>query len=200
MTILIFLVALILIYTGFKLFAKLVPARPVSNPGKKVIFITGCDTGIGNQLARRFHNLGFIVFAGCLDVNSDGALALKAVRASESTSQTSPSNRMQTIQIDITKTESVLKAVADLEQFLKKNAALSFHCLVSNAGICIAGEFDLFTWEHIEKVLNVNITGTLRTVKLFLDLVIRHRSRILVVGSVNGLYSYPGERLMTNRK
>ena len=192
--ILIFLVALILIYVGFKLLVSLMPAKLVRNPSKKVIFITGCDSGIGHQLARRFHSFGFIVFAGCLDVNSEGALALKTVedRSNKETPQTGPSNRMHTVPIDITRTESVLKAVAELEEFLKKNAALSLHCLIANAGICIAGEFDLFTWEQVERVLNVNINGTLRTVKLFLEPIIRQQSRILIVGSVNGLYAYPG--------
>lgn len=192
--ILIFLVAFILIYIGFKLLVNLVPAKLVRSPNKKVIFITGCDSGIGHQLARRFHRLGFIVFAGCLDVNSQGALELKAAddESNKRTTQTAPSNRMHTVRIDITKAESILKAVAELDGFLKKNPATSFHCLLANAGICVAGEFDLFTWDHIERVLSVNITGTLRTVKLFLDLVIQQKTRILIVGSVNGLYAYPG--------
>lgn len=188
-----FLVALILIYIGFKLVAKLTPAKLVSNLDQKVVFITGCDSGIGHQLARRFHELGFVVFAGCLDVYSDGARALQAVHdeeQNESTTQTP--NRMHIVQIDVTQTESVQAAVAELEEFLKNNESLSFHCLINNAGVCIAGEFDLFTWPHIEQVLNVNINGTIRTVKLFLDLVTRHQSRILIVGSVNGLFAYPG--------
>ena len=196
MIILPFLVALILIYIGFRLLVKLTPAKLVSNLDQKVVFITGCDSGIGHQLARRFHALGFVVFAGCLDVNSDGALALQGAHNEEpnetSTPQTSPTNRMHIVQIDVTRTESVQKAVAELEEFLKKNENLSFHCLVNNAGVCIAGEFDLFTWPHIERVLNVNINGTLRTIKLFLNLVIRHKSRVLIVGSVNGYWAYPG--------
>lgn len=37
----------------------------------------GCDSGLGLHIARRLHEHGFQIFAGCLDPNSDGALILK---------------------------------------------------------------------------------------------------------------------------
>ncbi|XP_035232726.1 retinol dehydrogenase 7-like [Stegodyphus dumicola] len=36
------------------------------SPNGKAVFITGCDTGFGNALARRLDRLGLHVFAGCL--------------------------------------------------------------------------------------------------------------------------------------
>ncbi|KFM81942.1 11-cis retinol dehydrogenase, partial [Stegodyphus mimosarum] len=39
----------------------------------KAIFITGCDSGFGNMLAKRMDGLGYRVFAGCLFPNGEGA-------------------------------------------------------------------------------------------------------------------------------
>ena len=182
-----FLITLLLIYIGYKLIAKLKHSQLV-DLDKKVIFITGCDTGIGNQTAKYFHKLGFVVFAGCLDPQSEGALELKSL---DKQSNGTSSNRIQIVQIDITRTDSVTNAVNQLDDFLKRNE-LSFHCLINNAGVCIVGEFDWFTLEQTEKIVDVNLIGTLRTIKLFLRLIIKYKSRILIIGSVNGLYAYPG--------
>ena len=45
--------------------------------GTKSVLITGCDTGIGHELAKYMDNLGFHVFAGCLDTSSEGAQRLR---------------------------------------------------------------------------------------------------------------------------
>ena len=47
--------------------------------GTKSVLITGCDTGIGNELAKYLDGLGFHVFAGCLDTSSEGAQRLRFV-------------------------------------------------------------------------------------------------------------------------
>lgn len=43
----------------------------------KVVFITGCDSGLGFSLAQHLCDLGFTVIAGCLKGNSKGAKELK---------------------------------------------------------------------------------------------------------------------------
>ena len=45
--------------------------------GTKSVLITGCDTGIGHELAKYMDHLGFHVFAGCLDTSSEGAQRLR---------------------------------------------------------------------------------------------------------------------------
>ena len=58
-------IALCLTCGGVYVAAKLIP-RGRENPQGRAVFITGCDTGFGNDLARRLDELGFKVFAGCL--------------------------------------------------------------------------------------------------------------------------------------
>lgn len=68
------------------------------NLTEKYVFITGCDSGFGNLLARQLDAKGLRVLAGCL--TQQGAEKLK-----EATSE-----RLQTTLVDVTSTESLVKA------------------------------------------------------------------------------------------
>ena len=70
----------------------------VSHLRDKFVFITGCDSGFGNLLARQLDLRGLRVLAGCL--TEQGAEQLR--------NQTS--DRLQTVILDVTKTESVAAA------------------------------------------------------------------------------------------
>ena len=70
----------------------------VSHLRDKYVFITGCDSGFGNLLARQLDLRGLRVLAGCL--TEQGAEQLR--------NQTS--DRLQTVILDVTKTESVAAA------------------------------------------------------------------------------------------
>ena len=70
----------------------------VSHLRDKFVFITGCDSGFGNQLARQLDLRGLRVLAGCL--TEQGAEQLR--------NQTS--DRLQTVILDVTKTESIAVA------------------------------------------------------------------------------------------
>ena len=58
------IIAGIFTIAGFYLASKVIPRGRVSPEGKAV-FITGCDTGFGNGLARKLDGCGFTVLAGC---------------------------------------------------------------------------------------------------------------------------------------
>ena len=57
----------------------------------------------------------------------------------------------------------------DLSLYIFSIAGL--YALINNAGVCVCGEFDWQTWNHIESQVNVNILGTLRVIKAFLPLL-----------------------------
>lgn len=65
----------------------------------KYVFITGCDSGFGNMLAKRLDKKGFHVLAGCLTLK--GADSLKRTA----------SPNLRTTLIDVTNSESIRKAV-----------------------------------------------------------------------------------------
>ena len=43
--------------------------------------------------------------------------------------------------------------------------------MINNAGICVCGEFEWQTWRQVENQINVNVLGTLRVTKAFLQLL-----------------------------
>ena len=81
----------------------------------RYIFITGCDTGYGNLVAKRLDALGCHVFAACQ--TEQGETDLKK----------SCSNRLHTVPLDVTKHDSVVKAY----EYVKKNTPAG-----KNQGFC----------------------------------------------------------------
>ena len=70
----------------------------IKNLSQRCVFITGCDTGFGNLLARTLDAKGVLVIAGCL--TEEGASDLKV--------QTS--SRLKTVIVDVTDQSSVKRA------------------------------------------------------------------------------------------
>ena len=56
--------------------------RSQHEPGGKAVLITGCDTGIGHEVARHLDMLGLWVFAGCENTASEGAQRLRVEASS----------------------------------------------------------------------------------------------------------------------
>lgn len=72
--------------------------QTVENLTEKYVFITGCDSGFGNALARQLDDLGMRVLAACL--TQEGAEELKRLTT----------DRLKTTILDITSTENVAAA------------------------------------------------------------------------------------------
>ena len=81
--------------------------RATLEVGTKSVLITGCDTGIGNDLAKYLDALGFHVFAGCLDTSSEGAQRLRV--------ECSPFLKL--VNMDVTREDHVQHAV----QYVRDN-------------------------------------------------------------------------------
>lgn len=75
----------------------------MSNKQDKYVYITGCDSGFGNLLARHLDKLGFCVIAGCYTEKGEDEL------------KKSSSNRLRTLHLDVTDSESVSKAAAEIK-------------------------------------------------------------------------------------
>lgn len=89
------LVALWFIYRWYK------EIKRVSNKEDKYVYITGCDSGFGNLLARHLDKLGFRVIAACYTEKGEDGLKKNS------------SDRLTTMHLDVTNSESVAK-VADM--------------------------------------------------------------------------------------
>lgn len=145
----------------------------------KAVFITGCDTGFGHELAIRLDAMGFSVYAGCLFPDKDGALELKE----------KCSDRMQIVPIDVTKDEVVQKAAKYVKETLGNN---TLWAIVNNAGIATFTEIEWCPIETYEKVIDVNTMGLIRVTKAFLPLIRESSGRVVIVASLAGRYTFPG--------
>lgn len=74
-------------------------SNKVEGFSQKHVFITGCDSGFGNLLARQLDEKGFHVIAACL--TDKGAADLSSAASS----------RLKTVLLDVTDSESVRRAV-----------------------------------------------------------------------------------------
>lgn len=128
---------------------------------KKVVLITGCDSGFGLNTARALASHGFTVFAACYD---EANCILKR----------HPVDRVKVIGLDVTSVQSVRNAYETVEQFLRENASMRLHALINNAGVLSLG---LTEWDSVDDIsyftkhMQVNCWGQVRMVKRFLPLL-----------------------------
>ena len=72
----------------------------------RYILVTGCDTGIGNAVARQLDALGSHVIAACYTETGETELKKQC------------STRLSTLHLDVTKHDSVLRAYNKVKEIL----------------------------------------------------------------------------------
>ena len=91
--------------------------------------ITGCDSGFGNLIAKQLDKKGCCVYAACFTTR--GASDLKAVS----------SDRLKTIQLDVTSSESIKAAYEEVKRHIPEGEGkISQRILISRIeSCCIVG-------------------------------------------------------------
>ncbi|KAM8974891.1 retinol dehydrogenase 7-like isoform 2-T2 [Pelodytes ibericus] len=166
------ILALLLLYRWHR------QSQILQNLSDKYVFITGCDTGFGNILAKQLDRRGLQVLAACLTKN--GAEGLKK----------ETSSRLQTVILDITDSQSVSSATEWTNRIVGQSGLWG---LVNNAGIAVP--FAPHGWlkkDDYTNVLNVNLLGMIDVTLQLLPLVKRAQGRIVNVASVLGRVSLLG--------
>jgi len=79
----------------------------------KAVLISGCDSGIGLRVAQHLSSLGFRVFAGCLDPQSEGSRSLSKDKAT--------GKKIHLLPLDVTKSQSISLAVASIRSILSSH-------------------------------------------------------------------------------
>ncbi|XP_059539283.1 retinol dehydrogenase 16-like isoform X2 [Myotis daubentonii] len=150
----------------------------VSHLRDKYVFITGCDSGFGNLLARQLDLRGLRVLAACL--TEKGAEQLRG----------KTSDRLETVILDVTSTESIAAAT----QWVKERTGdRGLWGLVNNAGISLpAGLNEWLTKPDFLKILNVNLLGVIEVTLSLLPLVRKAKGRVVNVASVMGRVALSG--------
>ncbi|MCZ6861478.1 MAG: SDR family oxidoreductase [Alphaproteobacteria bacterium] len=145
---------------------------------RKVIIITGAASGIGAATARRFVEGGW--FVGLLDVNLSGAEALARELGED---------RAIALHVDIAKRQSWDSAVAAFGEVSEGRLDLLFN----NAGIVSTGRFEDMPHSQIERIVAVNLGGTMHGILACLPLLKSTKgARIINNTSVTACYGSPG--------
>ena len=111
----------------------------VSHLRDKFVFITGCDSGFGNLLARQLDLRGLRVLAACL--TEQGAEQLR--------NQTS--DRLQTVILDVTKTDSVAAATEWVKERVGDRGNTQISCLFISS-LCVRGHWLAAPWGTFQAV------------------------------------------------
>jgi NAD(P)-dependent dehydrogenase (short-subunit alcohol dehydrogenase family) len=122
----------------------------------KTVLITGCSSGYGLETARLFHERGWNVVA--------------TMRAPQATALPE-SKRMRVLALDVTKPESIAAAV---------DASGPIDVLVNNAGIGLAGAFEVTPMDTVRELFETNTFGVMAMTQAVLPQLRARRSGAIV--------------------
>lgn len=88
-------------------------SKRVPDRGEKYVYITGCDTGFGNLLAKHLDQMGYRVIAGCYTGKGEDELRKGA------------SHRLSTVQLDVSDSASVARAAAFIQTLVGEKGELT---------------------------------------------------------------------------
>lgn len=163
------LLPLFFIYRWFK------ELQRVPNKDGKYVYITGCDSGFGNLLARHLDKLGYRVVAGCYTEKGEDDL------------KKATSDRLTTLHLNVTDPQSVRKAAADIKTLVGHKGLWA---VVNNAGVSIpSAPTDWLTIEDYRSMLSVNLDGVISVTLSVLPMIKKAKGRVVNVASVFGRIS-----------
>ncbi|KAM6892621.1 retinol dehydrogenase 7-like isoform 1-T2 [Lycodopsis pacificus] len=170
-----YLLGLVVFYYLYRWFREL-PRVP--DIGSKYVYITGCDSGFGNLLARHLDKMGFRVIASCFSEKGEEGL------------RKSCSSNLITTHLDVRSKDSVAKVAALIKE---KVGERGLWAVVNNAGVSIpSGPCDWLTIDDYKSMLDVNLLGVIAVTLSVLPLIKKARGRVVNVASVFGRISVTG--------
>ncbi|KAL7370005.1 hypothetical protein ABVT39_016026 [Epinephelus coioides] len=150
----------------------------VPDKGNKYVYITGCDSGFGNLLARHLDKKGFRVIAGCFTEKGEEDL------------KKSCSSNLITTHLDVRSKDSVAKVAAMIKD---KVGERGLWAVVNNAGVSVpSAPNDWLTIDDFKDMLDVNLNGVIAVTISVLPLIKKARGRVVNVASVFGRISATG--------
>lgn len=171
-------VATVVVYVLYRL-VDAVYRRPMIDCRGLYVFITGCDSGFGNALARRLDGKGCHVIATCL--TDEGEKQLRG----------SCSDRLKTIRMNVADESSVRSGFEAVKNILPSDSAL--WGVVNNAGIAGSanGPMEWLTIDNYMEVIEVNTLAVVNVAMTLLPFIKKSKGRIVNMASILGRLSLP---------
>jgi len=136
---------------------------------KRWVFVTGASTGIGRASVERLAAQGWNVIAG---VRKDGD---------------APSAATAHVLIDISNADQVEAAAKQVSEITGGR----LYGVVNNAGISVAGPFEILSIADYRNQFEVNFFGHLALTQLLLPMLLETKGRIVTIGSIGGRMASP---------
>ncbi|RWS07046.1 hypothetical protein B4U79_08794 [Dinothrombium tinctorium] len=152
------------------------------NPEKKIVIITGCDSGFGYLTAKLCIKYGFTVFATCLEPEGRGAQNLRE--------EVLDRDKLVVIGADVTKDEDIDKVYEFLQSYIRKNYEL--WALVNNAGVIRLSPIEWGSFQYqFQDIFDVNVFGVIKMTRKFLPEIRKSRGRVINVSSEASRITFP---------
>jgi NAD(P)-dependent dehydrogenase (short-subunit alcohol dehydrogenase family) len=145
---------------------------------KKIILITGTNSGFGWLAANSCAALGHKVYATMRDTKGRNADKAKALVQQAN---------IEVLDVDVTSEMSVNDAVATV---IKKEGRIDV--VVNNAGLFAVGIAETFTEHDLDKIIDVDVKGVWRTIRVALPHMRKQGKGLIInISSVAGRFSFP---------
>eukprot|EP00741_Cyanophora_paradoxa_P018703 tig00021073_g18052.t1 len=141
------------------------------------VVVTGCSSGIGQDIAVYLAQCGFTVLAG-VRKDADGA-RLKSMAP----------ERLVPIILDVTNEQHLADLRARISSYAEAPGGRIG--LVCNAGLGVPGPFETCTMEDHKKTFDVNVLGLMAVTHSLLPAIRRTRGRLVFVSSMAGRVANP---------
>jgi len=158
------------------------PRKMIQDVEDKAVFITGCDSGFGLALAGHLVDVGFTVYAGCMEPGGAGPTSL---------SLRGGAGRVRALRCDVTRDDEVAAAQRTVARELAADGRRLW-AVVNNAGVATCTEIEWCSIAEFRRNLDVNALGAVRVTKAFLPLMRGRGGRVVIVASLAGRYTFPG--------
>lgn len=142
----------------------------------RVVVVTGCDTGIGHQLALRARAWGWTVVATCLDPGSSGARDLLQAG-------------VLVVGLDLMLPDTFNELLETLQRLKMERKEL--WCLVNNAAVLTYANCEWQTSEMVASQVGVNLMGLIQLTRALLPILRRNKGRVVTVSSPTGQVATP---------
>ncbi|MCJ7872285.1 SDR family NAD(P)-dependent oxidoreductase [Phaeobacter sp. J2-8] len=153
----------------------------------KVILITGTSTGLGIAIAVQAAMAGHIVYATMRNLDRKGTL-LEAAQAAGVT--------LNLLQLDVEDTDTVTAAV---DQVIAEQGRID--TLINNAGLGFARNVEQASEADIQRILDINFMGVVRTTKAVMPHMRKARAgHVINILSVGGLVGQPFNEIYCGAK
>ncbi|NXI44929.1 DR9C7 reductase, partial [Galbula dea] len=144
----------------------------------KHVFITGCDTGLGNSLAKWLDKRGFCVIAACATEKGSKEL------------QSCTSLSLKTVNLNLADSNSIARAVVFVTE---ETAGKGLFGLVSHAeGAAPVAPTDWLSIEDFHSVMDVSLLGLIEITLKLLPLLKKAEGRVINLINTKGLMAFVG--------